>query len=422
VLFRSRIDERSGVFVAGDTMGADEVVLHDARCLGEARATITTTEAFAITPSRVELAPGATLRFTTSGGAGTATFALVREGAGGSVDASGTYTAGTMMGDDVVRATDGGTGATADAIITVTSGAGLRLVHELVAIPQDARLVPAIEGGSGEFDLASGSASVGVMDGALLGAMPGRSDVTVTDRFTAQTATLRARTARRLAASATYVGDRSDLTRLYAHDVDRDGNVDAIVAMPLSSLGPVRGGAVLVFRGTSAGLEPMPARVLVGEARDDNFGVALAVGDLDGDMLDDLVVGAWQADNTGGNAGAVYVYRGAAGQVFSDTPAQILTGVVGGDRFGLALTVCDLDGDADRDIVVGAADSEDRDRTPRLSNQGSIFVHSNVDGTILADHPFVPITLARIGCSHPTYPVSASAPPMPSQSSDRIDG
>jgi hypothetical protein len=379
-----RIDERSGVFVAGETMGTDEVVLSDTRCLGEARATITTTEAFAITPSRVELAPGATLRFTTSGGAGTASFALVREGAGGSVDASGTYTAGSMMGDDVVRATDSGTGATADAIVTVTSGAGLRLVHELVAIPEDARLVPAIEGGSGVFDLASGSASVGVMDGALLGAMPGRSDVTVTDRFTAQTATIRARTARRLASSATYVGDRSDLTRLYAHDVDRDGNVDAIVAMPLSSLGPVRGGAVLVFRGTSAGLEPVPARVLVGEARDDNFGIALAVGDLDGDMLDELLVGAWQADNTGGNAGAVYVYRGAAGQVFSDTPAQILTGVVGGDRFGLSLATCDLDGDADRDIVVGAADSEDRDRTPRLSNQGSIFVHSNVDGTILA--------------------------------------
>lgn len=380
-----RVDERSGVFVAGSVMGADAVVLRDRRCMGEARAVITTTDAFAISPSRLELAPGASVRFTTSGGgAGAVTFALVRAGSGGTIDASGQYTAGTTIADDLVRATDGTTGATADALVTVTSEASLRLTHGLVAIPEGSRLRPRIEGGSGVFDLTGGGASVAIEDGWLRGASPGRADVMVTDRFTSETGMLRARTARRLEASSTYVGDRSDLTRLYTHDVDGDGVIDAIVAMPLSSLGPVRGGAVLVYRGTATGLEAMPSRVLVGEARDDNFGIAVAIADLDGDGPVDLLVGAWQADNTGGNAGAVYVHRGVMGQMFAETASQILTGVVANDRFGLSIVACDLDGDRDADLVVGAADSENRDRTPRLSNQGSIFVHTNDGGTILA--------------------------------------
>ncbi len=380
-----RVDERSGVFVAGEVMGADEIVVRDRRCMGEARAVITTTDAFAISPSRLELAPGGSVLFTTSGGGGgAASFAVVRAGSGGTIDATGRYTAGSTNADDLVRATDSTTGATADALVTVSAGASVRLVHGLVAIPEDARLRPRIEGGSGVFDLVSAGPSVVVEEGLLRGAMPGRADVTATDRFTSGTATLRARTARRLEASSTYVGDRSDLTRLYAHDVDGDDVVDAIVAMPLSSLGPVRGGAVLVYRGTSTGLEAMPARVFVGEARDDNFGMSVAIADLDGDGFAELLVGAWQADNTGGNAGAVYIHRGVMRQMFSETPSQILTGVVGSDRFGVSVAACDLDGDDDADIVVGAADSEDRDRMPRLSNQGSIFVHANVEGTILA--------------------------------------
>ncbi len=380
----ARIDERSGVFVAGTTMGEDVVVLRDARCMGEARATVTTTDVFAISPSMLEVPPGVRVTFTTSGGTGGATFALARSESGATLSAAGVYVAGATEGEDLVRATDDETGAASDAVVRVRAGAALRVVHELVAIPEGARLTPRIEGGSGLVDLASSaSGTVTVEMSRLLGAMPGRAAVTATDRFTAETAMLSARTAQRLEASSTYVGDRSDATRLYVHDVDGDGLTDAIVAMPSSSLGPVRGGAVLVFRGTASGLEESPARALVGEARDDNFGQAVALGDLDGDGHAELLVGAWQADNTGSNAGAVYVYDGVAGQLFSDMPSQILTGVVGGDRYGLSLAVCDLDGDSWNDVIVGAADSEDRDRTPRLSNQGSIFIHANVEGRIL---------------------------------------
>ncbi|GAB4215301.1 MAG: hypothetical protein OHK0013_40770 [Sandaracinaceae bacterium] len=382
----ARIDERSGVFVAGPRMGTDEVVVRDRRCTDEARATVTTTDTFAVVPSRVELAPGASITFTTRGGSGSSTFALVRTSSGATLTPAGRYTAGTMEGEDVLRATDETTGATADAVVRVAADAALRPVHELVVIPEDARHTARIAGGSAELDLVSSApASVTVEGMRLLGASPGRADIAVTDRFTAGTTSFLARTAQRLEATSTYVGDRSDQTRILAHDVDGDGAVDAIVAMPLSSLGPVRGGAVLIYAGQAGGgLSETPARVLVGEARDDNFGQSVAVGDLDGDDVAELLVGAWQADNTGSNAGAVYVYPGRTGGFFADTPSQILVGVVSNDRFGVALGVCDLDGDGWNDVIVGAADSEDRDRTPRLSNQGSIFVHANVGGRVLS--------------------------------------
>jgi hypothetical protein len=380
----ARIDEASGVFVAGGTPGSDVVVVRDQGCIGEARTTITTTEAFSISPAMAELEPTRTLRFTTSGGSGTATFAIMRSTAGGSVDAMGNYRA-TMLGEDLVRATDMGTGATADALVRVVMSAALRPALEFVAIPENAGFEPRILGGSGEFDLVSSAGSIVSVEGTTLtGAAPGRATIQIDDRFTGASAMMNARTALRLEATSTYVGDRSDATTMIARDVNGDGFADAILAMPMSSLGPVRGGAVLIYAGSASGLSSTPSRVYVGERRDDNFGQSVAVADLDNDGHAELLVGAWQADNTSSNAGAVYIYRGVAGAFFADAHSEFLSGLVGNDRFGVSVAACDLDGDGFRDVIVGAADSEDRDRVPRLSNHGAIFVHANIDGRILS--------------------------------------
>lgn len=379
----ARVDEGSGVFVAGNVMGSDVVVVRDQGCVGEARTTITTTARFAVSPAMAELEPSRSLRFTTTGGSGMASFAIVRSTAGGTIDASGNYSA-TMLGEDLVRATDTATGATADALVRVVMSAALRPELELVAIPENANFTPRILGGSGEFEFTSSAASiVGVMDETFVGAAPGRSVVSINDRFTGASAMMAAHTALRLEATSTYIGDRSDTSTMIAGDVNGDGLADAILAMPASSLGQVRGGAVLIFAGTAMGIGTTPARVFVGERRDDNFGQSVALADLNNDGVSELLVGAWQADNTAGNAGAVYIYRGVMGAFFQDTPMQLLTGVVGNDRFGVSVAACDVDGDGFRDVLVGAADSENRDRTPRLSNQGAVFVHPNIDGSIL---------------------------------------
>ncbi|XP_076636338.1 integrin alpha-8 [Colletes latitarsis] len=79
------------------------------------------------------------------------------------------------------------------------------------------------------------------------------------------------------------------------------------------------------------------------------FGGSLAVGDLNNDGLDDLLVGApnWGQDN-----GKVYVYLGTSkGQFETVVPLQ---GAAKGGHFGYAIASGDLDADGFDDIIVGA--------------------------------------------------------------------
>ncbi|XP_024225722.1 integrin alpha-PS5 isoform X3 [Bombus impatiens] len=79
------------------------------------------------------------------------------------------------------------------------------------------------------------------------------------------------------------------------------------------------------------------------------FGASLAVGDLNNDGLDDLLIGAplWGEDN-----GRVYVFVGTSKGQFEMT--QILYGTAEGGHFGYAIASGDLDADGFDDIIVGS--------------------------------------------------------------------
>ncbi|MCA9024786.1 MAG: FG-GAP repeat protein, partial [Planctomycetaceae bacterium] len=118
----------------------------------------------------------------------------------------------------------------------------------------------------------------------------------------------------------------------------------------------------------------------------DNFGNSLTnLGDLDGDGVTDIAVGAIGDDDGGSDRGAVYIlFMNSDGTVkshqkISDT-AGAFTGLLDDDdQFGHAVTeLGDLDGDGVLDLAVGAPKDDDGG-----SNRGAMYVlFLNTDGTV----------------------------------------
>ncbi len=129
-----------------------------------------------------------------------------------------------------------------------------------------------------------------------------------------------------------------------------------------------------------------------GAASFDLSGEHLAGGDVNGDGIDDLVVGAHQADSSGrANNGAVYVVYGAAGGP-SFTPFELfaLNGTNGftiigadgpsspgedgdtGDEASACVATADLNGDTIDDLIIGANGGDGA--TNADTSTGEVFV------------------------------------------------
>jgi len=120
---------------------------------------------------------------------------------------------------------------------------------------------------------------------------------------------------------------------------------------------------------------------------DDRFGASIAnVGDLDGNGVDDLAVGAPWDDDGGTDRGAVWIlFLQADGTVaheqkISDLEGNFLGALNDGGQFGYSLTCLgDLDGDGTDDLAVGLI----RDSYGGTSERGSVWIlFLNPDGTV----------------------------------------
>ena len=119
---------------------------------------------------------------------------------------------------------------------------------------------------------------------------------------------------------------------------------------------------------------------------DDRFGSSIAVlGDLDGDDITDIAVGARRDDEGALDMGAMYVLRlNANGTVKAEQKINSVQGGFTGaldavDFFGeAAMGPGDLDGDSIPDLIVGTQGDDDGG-----SNRGCVwFLYLNADGTV----------------------------------------
>ncbi len=156
-------------------------------------------------------------------------------------------------------------------------------------------------------------------------------------------------------------------------DVDGDGILDMAVGAEWDANNSRKGEIYILFLNTDGSVKDAQ-KITEGQGgltaiidSSDHFGTALAdLGDLDGDGIPDLMVGAY-GDDDGGNAkGAVYVLllnsdgSVKAEQKISETEGGLVADLNIGSLFGTSIAnLGDLDGDGKYNIAVGAKLDDD---------------------------------------------------------------
>ena len=179
-------------------------------------------------------------------------------------------------------------------------------------------------------------------------------------------------------------------------DLDGDGNADLAVGAPNDDDGGTNQGAVWILflnvDGTVASEQKISETTGgFGGVLDpgDVFGISVAaLGDIDGDGVTDLAVGAWLDDDGGTNQGAAWIlFLNPDGTVDSEQKISETAGGFGGvldpgDTFGFSVaSPGDLDGDGIGDLAVSAIQDDDGS-----TDQGAVWIlFLNADGTVASE-------------------------------------
>lgn len=132
-------------------------------------------------------------------------------------------------------------------------------------------------------------------------------------------------------------------------DLNGDGYADLVQGASTSCTAEWSGRRLAVYFGGAPGLRSSPDWTDAGEYAE-YLGFSVDMGDVDGDGVDDLAASApWE-----GNSGSVHLYLGGAG---GPVDAQVLSH---GDTMGIDVALGDLNGDGLADLVSGSTTSNFR--------------------------------------------------------------
>lgn len=152
-----------------------------------------------------------------------------------------------------------------------------------------------------------------------------------------------------------------------AGDVDGDGHDDLIVGSHVTFPG-----RAYIYSGATGAL----LHALVGAHPQDEFGFSVAgIGDVDGDLVPDVAVGAPNDDQADFEAGRVYLISGATGETIREISGNQRRGELGTSVSAAG----DLDGDGVPDILAGAP----RDSVPGVYSPGAAYAFSGQTGQVL---------------------------------------
>ncbi len=206
-------------------------------------------------------------------------------------------------------------------------------------------------------------------------------------------------------------GDYSGVTVSSAGDINGDGIDDLVIAASNASPGGINsaGSSYVVFGRDVSAVGNFPAVVKLadldgsdgfridGVAAFDQAGYSASfAGDINGDGIDDLILGAQFADSNVPSTGSGFVVFGRDVSVVGDFPATLnlsdldgsngfrMDGVATGDRTGRSVSAAgDINGDGIDDLIIGALRAD----PDGISDAGSTYVVFGRDVSAVGEFP-----------------------------------
>ncbi|QQG39105.1 MAG: FG-GAP repeat protein [Candidatus Woesearchaeota archaeon] len=153
-------------------------------------------------------------------------------------------------------------------------------------------------------------------------------------------------------------------------DVNNEGKDDIVVAAPPQNIPTTAAGEVYLIYGGAGysgeiNISNNSNASWYGEGVSDQLGGSLAVGDVNNDSFDDLVIASSTHDEFGSNSGKIYLIYGGAGYGINtniSTANASWHGEATGDNLGGAqrgVSIFDFNNDSFKDVIAGAINNDE---------------------------------------------------------------